>query len=276
MSSYVLEQLFQGDNDLVYGVVVRDSHHGYKSVLYADTFAACTKYGIATQSAEAATAYASGQFKQGNRVRLKDPRESDGQGQHTVETIEQLLNIFHAIGAESDCGLVVMPHLKKIVHRICAGTIALGNAGIFHYLAGEELTHHNGTEVFGGTTIGVFRDTAPGRQREIEQRLDIPPHLAGLGQTALQAYAHLALIPGRVSVDVVEGITDNGTCIQDVVDITPRVAGTKYLLYVKCTKVRWICVSLPRNCTTTPQCRRPQGQISLTRIHYSLMLKLRR
>jgi hypothetical protein len=60
---------------------------------------------------------------------------------------------------------------------------------------------------------------------EVCRKLETPFKVYATGYEALKRYSKVAISCGRVSVDVIEGITDSGEVIRDVVDITPRVGG---------------------------------------------------
>ncbi len=180
--------------------------------------------GIACTSLEVAIPYAKSQFKTGNRIRVKNACESDGQGQQTVETIDQLTEAFSDLCA-SEHGAILMPHLETILDRISVGRIALGSLGTFNYFGREEVFLREGVQVYGGTRLGLFSSSSANSGRLVEDRLEISPELAKLGLHALIKYSKLVLKMGRVSVDVLSGLTDNGTKLGVVVDITPRVGG---------------------------------------------------
>ncbi len=217
------EQIFPIDNSYIYGVVVKELKDGYKSVLYSNN---PNSIGIATSSLEEAKEYTEAQIKRGNRVRIKDPRESDGRGQYTVESTDELLSVFHEINKDSNFGCVLMPYLDRILHRISVGHIALGKIGEFTYLGREETVTHGSSEVYGGTTLGLFHSSSEVYKTQVERYFDIPPYLTDLGKKAILEYVKLSLRYGRVSVDVVEGVTDSGEIVRDVIDVTPRVGGT--------------------------------------------------
>jgi len=234
------EYVFAGsENAIVYGVIVKSKKEGFKSDLYNPTQP--KTLGIATDNIAKALAYGQAQFVSGNRVRVKDPRESDGQGQQTVEDSDELGEAFYALGEGSPNGVVLMPHLETISHRASLGYINLGRAGTYLYLGREETTRNNDKEVYGGTQLGLFH----GQQffdykkfRKIEEKLEVPRILRQIGKSTLTDYFGRAMSPtgdiislgdkhvGRVSFDVVQDITDNGTPFAGVIDVTPRVGGT--------------------------------------------------
>jgi hypothetical protein len=217
------EQLFLTDNSHIYGAVVNDMSDGYKSILYQEGF---NSIGLTTSDRAVAIEYALRQLQKGNRIRLKDPHESDGQGQHTVDSVDQLLPIFNEITHDGEHDCVLMPHLDRILERLSIGRIALGAHGHFMYVGREETVCHEGAEVYGGTTLGLFHSKSPDNAQKVEEHFAIPSGLTSLGTAALDAYAQLAVRSGRVSVDVIEGRTDSGEIVRDVIDITPRVGGT--------------------------------------------------
>jgi hypothetical protein len=215
------ERIF--NDGYVYGTIVQDIKDGYKSVLYRPEFFG---QGIVTSSLKNATDYAASQFSSGNRVRLKDPRESDCQGQHTVETISETEDVFKDVIRDNEIGCVLMPHLDTVLQRISVGQIDLLTLGKFTYAGREKMTLRDGQEVYGGTQLGLFRAGNGSLQQQVSEHFEIPNRLIELGLDALNRYENIALFCGAVSVDVVEGITDNGQKLYDVLDLTPRVGGT--------------------------------------------------
>jgi hypothetical protein len=119
-----------------------------------------------------------------------------------------------------------MPHFERISHRISVGSIALGAIGNFSYLGREETTMYEGQQVYGGTSLGLYHSDHLLREASVADAFDISPELVRLGKKALATYAGLTIKSGRVSVDVIEGMTDSGETLRDVIDITPRVGGT--------------------------------------------------
>jgi hypothetical protein len=217
------EQLFPHDSNSVYGAVVKKIEDGYKSVLYQENSGGL---GIATSSTNVAVKYALDQIQRGNRVRLKDPHESDGRGQHVIESIDELPSLFDELSEDGSRGCVLMPHISHISQRLSIGRMALGKFGNFTYIGREETIQHDDSEVYGGTALGLFHSHTVENLQKIEQHFDVPPELTALGESALNAYSTLALQSVRVSVDVVRGTTDNGDLLSTVIDITPRVGGT--------------------------------------------------
>ncbi len=217
------QQLFTGNTDHTYGVVVKNMADGYKSALYSPD---SDSLGIATKDQEKAAAYTAKQFNLGNRVRIKDVRESDGQGQYTVDSLEAMLDIFNDTNEKSDFGSVLMPSLNNIQERISVGRISLGRHGDFGYVGREESINHDGREVYGGTTLGLYRSDDEVSKALAEEYFEIPPRLTAMANQTLDRYSKQAIKIGRVSVDVIEGITDNGSVLRDVIDLTPRIGGT--------------------------------------------------
>ena len=218
------EQIFPEATSCVYGVVVREKKDGYKSILYTDNFG--HRHGITTSNPEDAVTYVTSQIRKGNRVRMKDPRESDSQGQHTVESVDQMMPIFEEIVKNTELGCVFMPYLPVIRERISVGRIVLGQFGAYTYFGREETTLRDNTVVYGGTELGLFRSNMSEAEISVRKHFGIPPKLTDLGKTALDRYSRVAISIGRVSVDVIEGITDSGETICDVIDLTPRAGGT--------------------------------------------------
>src|SRR5579871_4801344 len=94
------EAFFGSDEALVYGCVVADESQGYKSVLYrlldtSDYYPrylerrAVAEHGECTDQLSLVEFLAEEILREGNRVRIKDPAESDGQGQFVAETTDE-------------------------------------------------------------------------------------------------------------------------------------------------------------------------------------------
>ena len=215
------EQFFA--DGIVYGAIVDKPQDGYKSVLYSTPL---DSHGISTSNVEIAASYGAQQFKKGNRVRIKDPRESDGQGQFTLSSDAELASTFASLTNGHEYGAVLMPRLEHVQRRISVGRIALGSFGKFTYVGHEQTTTHEGQEVYGGTTLGLFHSGSQRGRELAESTLGIPSYLTQIGLDALNKYAKLAVHAGRVSVDVIEGTTGSGETLRDCIDITPRVGGT--------------------------------------------------
>ncbi len=210
------EVLVDGD---VYGCVVGDTNAGYKSVLYKSN-----NSGIATHSAEDALRYVEASLHMGNRVRMKDPRESDGMGQSVVETCEQAEAVLEAFDALSTTGIVLMPHIARITDRLSFGRINLEGAGSFQYVGREEVLRRNGGELFAGADIALSRGDSLHVERAMRQ-LHIEPRALEVAERAIARFKTHAIRSGRVSVDVLSGYTDSGKKITAAVDVTPRVGG---------------------------------------------------
>jgi hypothetical protein len=217
------ERVFPHDDAYIYGVVLKDVKDGYKSVLYSDDFGST---GVVASNRDMARTYFEEQARRGNRVRIKDPRESDGQGQLSIETTDELLSFFDEADGDDEVDHVLMPHMETIIRRVSVGRIALGKFGEFCYIGLEDTATHQGSEVYGGTELGLFNSNVTNHEKQIEEHFEIPHELVELGNTALDTYSRLAIYAGRVSVDVIEGITDSGEVLRDVIDITPRMGGT--------------------------------------------------
>lgn len=219
------EELIFDDNARIYGAVVDDLRKGYKSILYGELD--FNGKGIVTDFVFSATQFAEKQFQKGNRVRIKDPLESDGKGQYTVETLDEVEELF-ASRNSSNKELVVMPHLDKIDDRISIGRIILSGIGAYYYVGREQIIAFDGDDVYGGTELALFSSTEMDGacEAEAERQLEIPHHLTLLGRNTLHNYPKVSIGQGsRVSVDIISGYTDNGDHFEAVVDITPRVSG---------------------------------------------------
>ena len=229
------EEVLEGH--LVYGAVVKSPEDGLKSVLYSDKMGDLKQEGIASCNKDEIIKYCKEEFRKGNKVRLKDPRASDGQGQETVGDIEELIkhlqnNDFYEID-----GLVVMPALE-VEKRVSIGAINLGEKGLYLYFGEEQVARHNGRDVYGGVDIGLFKindisemnkpTAAKPAMDKVVEKLGLDPRMTELGSKALFEYLNEIADKrtGRASVDVIKGKTTNETEMISVVDVSPRVGGT--------------------------------------------------
>lgn len=207
---------------VIYGAVVENIEDGYKSALYRDG----SNDGVSTIDNAEVEQYVQLQLSHGNRVRVKDARESDGAGQFTVETTDDAIETINDLSVRQDAEVILMPHLAKIFDRISVGRISLGPYRSYCYVGREITTTDNaGREVYGGTDLGLYReDDVDARDRVIES-FDIDPALVEIGEVAIRRYAPVCIQVGRVSIDVLNGEADNGDTIRSAVDVTPRVGG---------------------------------------------------
>lgn len=218
------EQLFKERSDCIYGAVVRQRTDGDKSVLYTGQEFTPSSVGVATSDLDLAMDYAHSRITDGNRLRIKNAQESDSRGQITVGSIAEAEAAFSTLTNNGENLAVLMPHID-VTRRVSVGRIALGTAGTFFYAGNEHTTIHNNQTVYGGTTLGLFNERNPSGLLEVARHLNIPRVVAQVGIRAIILYDSVALPADRVSVDILEGRTDNGTLLRDVVDITPRVGG---------------------------------------------------
>jgi hypothetical protein len=217
------EVVFTSPDAIIYGCVVNRVEQGEKSVLYRDNMK-LGQLGIVTGLEEEATAYIQHQLNAGNKVRIKDPAESDGRGQSMAETKEKALELF--LNRDGAKEMVLMPHLDEISDRLTIGVINLGQLGTFSYMGREHLTENGELEVYGGGDIGVARIDDAEALDTIADTFDIHPVARKRAELALKRYQDLITHAGRVSVDVIIGKTDSGLSVISPVDITPRVGGT--------------------------------------------------
>ena len=212
----------RNNGDLVYGCIVENPNDAYKSAFFnGNEFAA----GVVAFDVDSAMRYASQQLRAGNTVRIKDPRQSDGDGQIAATTIEDVADFVANYDDLAKTGLVLMPDML-ILDRFSAGVIDLGQHGEYRYYGREHVTPHEGREVFGGGDLAVARTLDHDRlHTAAEQKLYIPPEVRVLADAAIGFYRKQVKHAGRVSVDVLEGITNNGRKLTTVVDVTPRVGG---------------------------------------------------
>ena len=210
------------DDAIIYGANVEQIEDGYKSVLYRDE----TNNGVSSINDIKIADYVQSQLSKGNRVRVKDARESDGAGQFTVDTVEDAIEAIDNLSVRQDAEVVLMPNLARIYDRISVGHISLGAHRNYCYVGREITTTDNtGREVYGGTDLGLYRAyDLEARDRVIES-FDIDPELVKIGETTIQMYGAMCIQVGRVSIDVLNGKADNGDNIRSAVDVTPRVGG---------------------------------------------------
>ncbi len=218
------ERVFDSPDSVIYGSVVAELHHGDKSVLYSSLLPDASR-GMAVFSTKAAEAFAELEFRQGNRVQVKDASESDGMGQETVETLDELREALVAINDLPGRGAVIMPYFDQIHDRFSVGLIDLGSAGTFRYIGRENITLHEGREVYGGSDLAVYQDSGERVIKLASEVLQIPEQIRSRGLDAIERYRNLALETGRISVDIIRGIADNGERLEETVDVTARIGG---------------------------------------------------
>lgn len=213
----ILEEERVSKEGLVYGVVVNKLRDGLKSILYESNSAK----GIAAANLSEAIQYSRQELQKGNRVRVKDSGQSDSQGQYIAENLDQVATYFDLAG--EDC--VLMPNIKEVNHRTSVGVIYLGSLGVFCYLGREYSTKNCDKEVYGGTEIGLFALKNQSAVQKVAHTLEIPSKLFEVGLQSIAKYKKCVKTLGRVSVDVLQGVTDIEEDFYDSVDITPRVGG---------------------------------------------------
>lgn len=216
------EEYFKEDNQaIVYGTIISEPNDGNKSILYSRDFRRYKSYGVGTDSCDEAKHFAREVFDQGNRVRLKDSRASNGRSQHVVENMRDMIDAFHDINEDSNFRVVVMPNLETVEQRISVGRINLGKFGVYNYVAREEITQDSGIQVYEGAQIGLYHEGNDAAKNLAVAELKTS-YLAHMGFTMLDIYRTFAYAK-RASVDVISGTTQNGKIFADVVDITPRI-----------------------------------------------------
>lgn len=216
------EQVFPDDPQaIIFGSVVRRPEDGEKSVLYDQERA----HGIVAYSIEEAADFAGKLFARGDCVRFKDPRASDSHGQTRAETPEEAADFLANFGDLEQCGIIVMPHLAKITDRYAIAEIDLGEHGRYVRLGRELAFEHSDRLGYGGTDIGLVRADDTEALLRLEQKLQIPPSVRKMAQLSLWLFAERAVRVGYASVDVLEGYTDSGRPVADVIDLTSRVGG---------------------------------------------------
>ena len=219
------EKIFHEKDSIVYGAVVDQLDAGYKSALYNGSAGHNTS-AISTIDVERVLNYAMSLFLTDRKVRIKDPLESDGQGQYVISNIYDLKNLLHGPLANKE--VVAMPHLDTVFDRVSVGMIALKKAGCYVYIGRETMIKHDGREVYGGTDLGLCRLENRTLLEQIAYHFDIPFSILCMGQQAIKNYCeglHVAEV-GRVSVDILNGKHDNDSEARAmVVDVTPRVGG---------------------------------------------------
>jgi len=217
------DEVVVGEHDVVYGAVVQKPADGLKSVLYAESG---DRGGMAYSAAEAVN-LAQGFLAQGERVRIKDPAESDGRGQHTVDGESGVAAIAGTYPGIAEHGLVIMPHLEIADDgRFSVGMVDFGPGGAGIRIAREfTTTHPDGSQVRGGGELAMVRSGDEEALTIASQELGVPERVISAGLEAIERYLKIAKRVGCVSVDVISGKTDSGRDLTLVVDITPRVNG---------------------------------------------------
>lgn len=205
--------------DVIYGCVVKTEEDGLKSALYNND-ASENLDGILVKTRRQAIDYATTLLQRGESVRVKEPDHSDGQGQATIETIDQLEELMAGSETMEQLGIILMPHLDVIADRFSLGRIHLGRLGTFVYLGREYVDN----DTFAGGDIAVTNGT-PDQLAPVGEHMNIPPRAIDLGFAALRDYEQRAVYAGRYSVDVISGTTSGGRSVIAAVDLTPRVGG---------------------------------------------------
>lgn len=213
------EQLYP--DGLTYGCVVDSPDSGLKTVIYDHD----KENGLHTRSLEVAVSYAETILQSGERVRIKDPSESDGNGQYSISSISELVETLEKMGVLSEYGVVIMPHLDDIQDRFTTGYINLGHLKRFSYIGREYVQTHQDREVFIGGDIGIYKTGDKAGEKVVIDKLHIPQSVARLSELALRQSILSMHHAGRVSVDTIVGKTDTGRSLTAVVDLTPRVGG---------------------------------------------------
>lgn len=217
------DEIAVGEHDVIYGAVVQKPADGLKSVLYAEN---SDGGGMAYSAAEAVN-LAQDFLAQGERVRVKDPAESDGRGQHTVNDESGVAAIAATYPDIIEHGLVIMPHLEIADDgRFSVGMVDFGPGGAGIRIAREFTTiHPDGGEARGGGELAMVRAGDQEGLMIAAQELGVPERVVRAGLEAIGRYLKIAKRVGCVSVDVVRGKTDSDRELTLVVDITPRVNG---------------------------------------------------
>jgi len=215
------ERYFDDSSALIYGCVVDRLEDGEKSALYLADDDHCN--GTVVWQTECGLDYAQQIIQAGNQVRLKDPRESDGRGQVTASTLQEVKAALQDHPSLETNGMVVMPHLVEVTDRVSIGRIRLGPLGTYAYIGREFVTRRNESDVYAGADLAVVNNATTEGLKTAADQLGIDPKSIDLARGALLGFEKLALHVGRVSVDILSGRVDNGDTILTVVDLTPRI-----------------------------------------------------
>lgn len=216
------EVYFTDPSAIVYGSVVNHLKDGEKSVLYAKDASTSTD-GVVAHCPHAGLAYAKRILDSGNRIRFKDPRESDGRGQSILSSAAEAETALFNFSALHESGAVLMPHIATVKDRFSIGQIRLGELGVFSYIGREFITARDGQDSYGGADLAVIQGNTINSLEHAALKLDIPTSAIGAAKDALHRFKRVVRHAGRASVDILCGEMDNGAVLNAVVDITPRV-----------------------------------------------------
>lgn len=224
-----------GDGDL-YGGIVQSPHHADKAILhtlatedaehpewYSTEFAQSVSdvvlLGYTVFSQEDAVSAFRLMSEKSLCVRLKDPANTGGLGQHLIRSVADLYNALSMYGDRlSQTGIV----LEVDLHN--HATITIGHVDIhgdrYSWYGRPYDVQHEGAMRFGGNELTVTRgdigslfeqSTGPEEHLAIEQSMRV-----------FQAYDLLGAKVSRITLDVVQGTTCRGMFVSGVTDPSLR------------------------------------------------------
>lgn len=159
-------------------------------------------------------------------VRVKHPHGVGGGGQWVVHDRAELQARLSEFNAEDirTHGLVIERNLHQVVtHSV--GQVQAGRLTISYHGTQTLTTNHRGHQVYGGSTLEVFRGAFDDLLRE-----DLDPRVRQAVEQSL-AYHHAAMacfrgmFASRSNYDVAQGVDDRGNLISGVLEQSWRIGG---------------------------------------------------
>lgn len=168
--------------------------------------------------------------EQGHDVRLKDPTQSDYNGQYRVEdevdlrkSVAAVQQSMRARGIDlHERGLVLEANLSGQITTTSVGSLLLGGEQ-YSFIADQKCTSNNGAEVFGGSRMRVVR----GGPNNLLRATHRPNEILTIQQAvaAHGIYEKYERLESRFSFDILQGADPNGQLMSGVIDTTFRSGG---------------------------------------------------
>ena len=163
--------------------------------------------------------------EQGFVVRLKEPDQSDGDGQAVISDTQYLRNLLDRYPGEVifQKGLILETNVQN------GKTVSIGQTSItgkdYTHIAFQKDIRQNGRTIYGGATMMIFK----GNLENLIQNYAFDPDVTiALKQSYQihQAYGELDPKLSRASYDVLQGFDSKGNFLSGVTDQTFRLGGS--------------------------------------------------
>lgn len=154
---------------------------------------------------------------------MKDPAQSDANGQNVVESSDHLLALLKNYSPQDlkQRGLVLEANVFH-PRALSVGQIIL-DSRVFSYFGEQFSSFHDGKEKYGGTVLTMMR----GPLAELASNIESPQVKQAVEQanSIYQAYSLFDPIISRANFDVVQGTAQNGHFLSGVTDQSLRLGG---------------------------------------------------